>query len=359
MSPFGNSPFANPNNGIVLPQPPDDTISRLRFSPPSAGPTYITASSWNGSVRVWQVDQSGQCAAVAITESSAPVLDAAWAASGDAIYAASVDKLVTRWDLASNTRTTVAAHDAAVRHCFEVPTINALATASWDRTLKYWDVRQPTGQPVGSVPLSERVYAMDVRGPLMVLGLAERKLAIFDVRKPSTPHHEKYSQLRYQTRCIATWPNSMGYAVGSVEGKVSVDFVQEPKPGANYAFLCHRSGGVHAINAIRFHNPSGAFVTAGSDGGIAFWDKDRKDRAQMRQFTNMDAPICDVDFSDDGTFFACAVGYDWSRGAAGHGGEPCYVVMHTIEDGELHRAKGGGGGGGRGRGRGRRRGGRR
>lgn len=357
MSPF--EPTAanpNPNNGYVLPQPPDDSVSRLRFSPPATGDTYLAASSWNGSVRVWKINAAqGNAEAVSLTEHGAPVLDLAWSHTGQAIFCAGADNTVKRWDLASGTSVTVAAHDREVKCVADVEQNGLLATASWDKSLRYWDPRTPTGVPQGVVVLPERAYAMDVRGPLMVLALAERKLMIFDVRKPEAAFQEKFTQLKYQTRCVATWPDQMGYNVGGIEGKVSVDHVREPNAGANYVFLCHRKGGVHAINAIRFHKQSGAFLTAGSDGGLEFWDKDRKDHAPMRRFQKMNMPICDADFSDDGSMFAYAVGYDWSRGAAGrNGADGSYIVLHALEDGELQLGKGGGHSG-RGRGRGGRR----
>lgn len=357
----GNSTgFSNPNNGYVVPQPPDDTISRLRFSPASAGDMYLVASSWNGSVRCWKVNtQQGLAAAVSMTEQGAPILDCAWSADGRTVYCGGANKLVNSWDLATGATTTVAAHDAPVRQLCEVEEKNLLATISWDKTLRYWDVRAPTGSPVGVVPLADRAYAMDVKEPVMVIGLADRKLMVFDVRKPATPFQEKYTQLKYQTRCVATWPDRMGYLVGSVDGKVSVDYVQEPEPGANASFSCHRdksSNVGYAINAIRFHKPSGTFATAGSDGRICFWDKDKKDRARTRRFEKMSGPVCDLDFAGDGRTYAYAVGYDWSKGASGNNPSPAnsYIILDRLEVGELD-AQHNGHGGGRGRGRGGRR----
>ena len=53
-----------------------------------------------------------------------------------------------------------------------------LITASWDRTLRYWDLRQPT--PVHTQQLPERVYAMDAVFPVLVVGLADagRKIQV-------------------------------------------------------------------------------------------------------------------------------------------------------------------------------------
>lgn len=360
--PFGgsaSSQFHNPNNGYLVPHPPDDTISRLRFSPSTVPNTYLLASSWNGSIRCWKVDATqGLASAISEKVFPAPVLDCTWSTDGQSAFTACADKLARKWDLATNTETVVAGHEDVIRQIAQVDQQQQLlVTASWDKNLCYWDARQPTGNPACKVNLGERVYAMDSGGPLLVLGLAERKLLVFDVRKPTQPFEEKYSQLKTQTRCVATWPNNMGYVVGGVGGKVSVDHVSEPKPGMNYKLACHQSrdGVSHAVNAVRFHQPSGAFATVGSDGMIMFWDKDRKDEARMRKFESVGMPIVDVDFSAEGSLFAYAVGYDWSMGASGRANFPdhSYIVLHAIKDGELQHAKNTGGYRGRGRGRGR------
>lgn len=369
MAGFGSAPAGfNSNKGNLVPQPPDDTVSRLRFSPTQANDTYLVASSWNGSVRCWKVDQySTTATAVSMFEVGAPVLDCAWATNGRSVYCAGANKLVKQWDLSTNENQTVAAHEQPVRQVCGVQEVNLLATVSWDKSLRYWDVNSPTGSPVGTVSLADRAYAMDVSGPLMVVALADRKLAVYDVRKPTVPFQEKYTQLRYQTRCVATWPDRMGYLVGAVDGKVSIDHVQEPEPGSNYSFYCHRdkaTSKLYAINAIRFHRQTGLFGTAGSDGRYAIWDKDRKDRTRTRKSERLNGPVCDIDFSDDGRVFAYAIGYDWSQGAAGNNANPeaNYIVLERFDDND-HDGHGGYGGRGGGqnkpRGGGRRRGGRR
>ncbi|CAN8061942.1 unnamed protein product [Agarophyton chilense] len=349
MSPFVSNAPANPNNGYLLPDPPDDTISRLRFSS-IISPCLLAASSWNGTARVWKVDPSvGNATAVSLKTDNAPILDLSWLQEGGHLIYAGASRIAHRWDLASESIQPVAIHDASIKCTHDIKCINSFATAAWDRSLRYWDIRSPTGTPLLNVPLSDRAYAMDARGPLLVLALAERKIAIYDVRKPSELFVERYTQLKYQTRCVTTWPNTMGYNVGGVEGKVSVEFVQDSKSKQNYSFFCHKDkqGHMNAVNAIRFHYKSGAFCTAGSDGMLHFWDKDRRDRASMRRFQNMGQAICDMDFSPDGSMYAYAVGYDWMQGSAGRNNtESTYVVLHSLEDDELQLSKGGGSGGG-------------
>lgn len=56
----------------------------------------------------------------------------------------------------------VAAHDAPVKTCHWVKTPNytCLMTASWDKTLKFWDTRSSV--PMMTMNLSERCYCADV-----------------------------------------------------------------------------------------------------------------------------------------------------------------------------------------------------
>ena len=91
--------------------------------------------------------------------------------------AGSCDKTVKMWNLATNQSQVVAKHDAPVRHVHHLKDMNnMLVTGSWDKTVRYWDLRQPN--PVHTQQLPERVYSMDVRHPLLVVGLANRRIQV-------------------------------------------------------------------------------------------------------------------------------------------------------------------------------------
>ena len=38
------------------------------------------------------------------------------------------------------------------------------------------------------------------------------------------PENERESSLRYQTRCLRCYPDATGYAMGSVEGRVAMEY---------------------------------------------------------------------------------------------------------------------------------------
>ncbi|KAK5965660.1 putative mrna export factor, partial [Trichostrongylus colubriformis] len=57
------------------------------------------------------------------------------------------------------------------------------------------------------------------------------------------------SQLKFQHRCVSIFKdktNSMpcGFAVGSIEGRVGIHYVETANPKDNFTFKCHRSAEV-------------------------------------------------------------------------------------------------------------------
>jgi WD40 repeat protein len=86
--------------------------------------------------------------------------------------------------------------DAPIKSCrwLETPNMTNMAvTGSWDRTIRYWDMRTPT--PAATVNLPERVYSLDVKGNLMVVACAERHILIFNLTNPSVPFKVTLSTL--------------------------------------------------------------------------------------------------------------------------------------------------------------------
>jgi len=210
--------------------------------------------------------------------------------------------------------------------------INALVTGSWDKTMKYWDMRAPKEQ--GSVPLPERVYAMDVKYPLAVVGTAERHVLIYDLRKHQTPFRTFASPLKMQTRCLATFVTGGGFAIGSIEGRIAIQHIEEKDASRNFAFKCHRNNNeVYAVNSLTFHK-YGTFATAGSDGVYTFWDKDSRQRLKIFQRNSL--PITTGAFNRDGSIYAYACGYDWSKGHEFHDrSKPNKIFLHAVTDAEI------------------------
>lgn len=306
-------------------------MSSLTFSPSS---NLLVATSWNNQVLCWDVQPTGQAIPKAAITLDKPVLCSAWSADGSVVFAGGCNNGITMWNLASNQQQQVGQHAAPIRHCFFVQQLNMLVTGSWDKTLKYWDLRSPN--PVHTQQLPERVYAMDCLHPLLVVGTADRSIQVYNLAQPQQPYKQLASPLKYQTRCIKCFPDTCGYLIGSVEGRVAVHHVEDSLQSKNFTFKCHRDGNdVYAVNAMSFHPGFGTFVTAGSDGAYNFWDKDSKQRLKAMAKSTMPIP-CGT-FNREGNIFAYAVSYDWSRGAAEYNPATAknYILLHSVQESEV------------------------
>jgi len=141
------------------------------------------------------------------------------------------DKAARMIDLGSgqNVGTQVAAHDQPIRavRFFENPQggQEMLVTGSWDKTIKYWDLRQ--SQPVATVQCQERVYTLDVQGKLLVVGTADRYINVISLNVPDKFYKTIQSPLKWQTRVVSCFPDASGFAVGSIEGRCAIQYVED------------------------------------------------------------------------------------------------------------------------------------
>lgn len=227
-------------------------------------------------------------------------------------------------------------HDAPIRTIAAIQEASCVVTGSWDKTLKYWDTRSPT--PMATLQLSERVYAMDVKHPLLVVATADRFIHVVDIRKPSQIYKSIQSNLKFQTRTVACFPDASGFAVGSIEGRVAIQHVEEKDKRNDFAFKCHRDGAdIYPVSSIAFH-PFGTFATTGGDGTYCFWDKDA--RQKLKTFSKCNQSIALGKFNARGDIFAYAVSYDWSGGAEKYNpSQPSIVRLHSVAEAEIKQKK--------------------
>jgi mRNA export factor len=86
------------------------------------------------------------------------------------------------YDINSNQSIDIGMHESGIQG-LEWVAPNILATGSWDKTIKYWDLRSP--QPAGVVNMPERVYAMGFGGGYLVAATADRNVTIINVNQPT------------------------------------------------------------------------------------------------------------------------------------------------------------------------------
>lgn len=269
-------------------------------------------------------------------ENKSPVLDCCFSSDGSTVFSGGCDKAVRMWQLGgasppNNVPQQIGAHDMPVKGVGFIRSSNLVVSGGWDRKLKFWDTRSPN--PAGVFDLPERLYDLDVRDNLLVVATAGRHIIAYDVSGAPREYHRMESPLKYQSRCISCFPDAQGFAVGSIEGRVGIHYLNKVPGKENFAFKCHRQeANVFSVNAIAFHAPYGTFATVGSDGAVNFWDKDNKQR--LKGFANIERTIPCAAFNTQGNMFAYASSYDWSKGSTNvqQGNE---IFIHYVQEDEV------------------------
>ncbi|KAI3856844.1 hypothetical protein MKW92_048169 [Papaver armeniacum] len=323
-----------PIQGKELTDPPSDGITNLRFSNHS---DHLLVSSWDKSVRLYD---AGENVLRGVFNHGSAILDCCFHDDSSG-FTAGLDHTVRRDDFSSGKEDILGSHDAPVR-CVEYSySAGQLITGSWDRTIKCWDPRGGSGKDqmlIGTYSQPERVYSLSVSGNRLVVATAGRHINVYDLRNMSKPEQQRESSLKYQTRCVRCYPNGTGYAVGSIEGRVAMEFFDLSEAGQSkkYAFKCHRKSEdgrdiVYPVNAIAFHPIYGTFATGGCDGFVNVWDGNNKKR--LYQYSKYPTSIAALSFNRDGRLLAVASSYTFEGGDKPH--EPDTIFVRNIHEAEV------------------------
>ena len=280
-------------------------------------------SSWasEAGLRVYDMESGGTMRTEFQHKSS--VLSCAWGSElQNKMYTGSVDGTVRCIDLSEENeipRQMESSHEAGVK-CLEYNQQHScLVSGSWDKTINIYDDRAAATKGNGIVKkhtLKDKVYAMDTLGDKLVVGTAGFHVYIYDLRNLSTFEQQRESPFKYQTRCISMFPDVSGFALGCIEGRVAMEYM-DPTCDKKYAFKSHRKtiNGVDTIfpvNCIAFHPTFGTFVTGGCDGVVNCWDGLNKKR--LRAYPNYPTSIASLDFNHDGSLLAIASSYTFEQG---------------------------------------------
>mgnify|MGYP006094235281 CR=1 FL=1 len=337
-----------------------DSISCVAFreNTQQNAPEFLVGGSWDKTVRMYQVNPSAQTPQIqpgpTQTLHKAPVLCCTWGAANspyaDYVFSGACDNTFGMWNYKQNKTNIVNAHQSPVS-CIRFVALNngsqpALATAGWDKYLKYWDVRAPPTQPAIQVLLPNKAYCMDSHKNMLCVGLSDGTLNFYNLNSPQQPWKTTKSALTDQLRTVGLWPDLQGYCVGSIEGRVAVELFQDnpQPPRKSYKFKCHRedivpgnkSQGqrVYPVNSISF-NHRGSFATGGADGTIGLWNKNTK--RKLKQLSKKGGANCitAVKFNTTATLLAYANSYDWHKGHKFYSQQNNVLYVHKVQNGEI------------------------
>eukprot|EP00573_Skeletonema_grethae_P003458 CAMPEP_0201709168 /NCGR_PEP_ID=MMETSP0578-20130828/57955_1 /ASSEMBLY_ACC=CAM_ASM_000663 /TAXON_ID=267565 /ORGANISM="Skeletonema grethea, Strain CCMP 1804" /LENGTH=376 /DNA_ID=CAMNT_0048198121 /DNA_START=46 /DNA_END=1176 /DNA_ORIENTATION=- len=355
---------------IALPSPPNDGITSLQYidtQNSSSSQQLLASTSWDGALRLH--DTSAKTHVATHVMECGPLLSMTSPSSSSKVFTGGIDGSIRQFDIATSTASLIGMHGANSSSnddtnkkvaCSALSAIHdsssLIASAGWDAKFHLWDVRNDNNhQPVITLDLPGKAFGMDTSldGSKVVVATSGRKNCFIDVRSSSlvavdsnnNNNQDKEnsqqpppianmilqrdSSLKYQTRCIKFFPNTQGIAIGSIEGRVAIEYLTDigmtnPDNKKKYAFKCHRvNDTIYPVNDIAFHPTYGTFATGGADGTVVTWDGNSKKK--LASLAKLPTSIACLAFNRDGTELAMASSYTFEEGERDHPREEIYV----------------------------------
>ena len=334
----GSTPQGSNDRDIPLPEGPTGVISSVRWTPDNCVNLMVGATSWDKSVRVWQVQtQNGadgmvtavQATPLGIQNSEQPLLSVDFAKDGRCFYAG-CDRTAMMWDLQTGQTQQVAGHDAPIcsaRYQEDGAAAPMLVTSGWDGKVRFWDLRSPT--PAKEESFGAPVHDMDLTTAPMATFLCGRKCIVYDLQNLAIVNESlPVAKASYAMRRVCNLADRSACYACTVDGRV----VSLPVSATQTSEQFKAHGGAdprnaklfdaYQVNFIAAHPAtSKTVITGASDGLIRCFDLSAKGRFfefPARMHNGNPVPISAGGLSTGGLMLAYGASYDWSLGKDGY-----------------------------------------
>ncbi|KAG0606933.1 hypothetical protein M758_9G180500 [Ceratodon purpureus] len=223
---------------------------------------------------------------------------------------------MSRYDFNTGSETTLGSHDGPICSLEYSPATGQVISGSWDKTLRCWDAR--SSSLAGTYAQPGGVSCMSLLEHRLVVATEGRHVLVYDVRKMSEAEQSTETHVRFQTRSVCCSPDGTGFAMGSIDGRVIIDWFDPSEAQAKkYVFKCHRKGEggpkiFYPVNALAFHPLYGTLATGGGDRHVNVWDV--HSRKRLYQVRNILVEIltdkrCDACLLQIYQFIICWTGF--------------------------------------------------
>lgn len=284
--------------------PPNNTVAALKFSPYIVSKNFLVASSWDATIRCWEIEQNGNSIPKIMKTTGVVFGDVSWGDDGTKVFMCGYDKKVQCWDLTSEEILDIGRHESVASICtwIKTPNYTCLMTGSWDGIMKFWDLRSKN--PFKIMKLSESCHSVDfvwpkavVAGKTFVTGLTFEKEPKEEFSRYYQPFSRSKIKILKNKLRIPTY-----YALIHKENISLIPFSEKigVKPlNVNYDNFCN-------MQDFAFHPINGTFASVRNDGRYSFCTMNKPRKMFISKKVSQDLPVCC--FSDDGQLFAYARG---------------------------------------------------
>ncbi|MFC9847874.1 hypothetical protein ACFWFF_36370 [Streptomyces sp. NPDC060223] len=237
--------------------------------------------------------------------------------NGRILATASYDRTVRLWDVSDPARPRqlgkpLTGHTSWVSSAVFSPDGGTLASASDDGTIRLWNVRDPGHpRPLGA-PLTGRggtiyLLAFSPDGQTLASANEDHVVRLWDMHEPG--HAKELGELTGATaavRSVAFSPDGRTLAAGGDDDAVRLWDVADPRRARRIGKVL--TGHTDLVHSVAF-SPDGRTLASGSaDNTVRLWDvADPRHAAQLGSpLTGHTGPVWSVAFSPDGTMIAAA-----------------------------------------------------
>ncbi|MEV5316805.1 AAA family ATPase [Streptomyces sp. NPDC052687] len=235
---------------------------------------------------------------------------------GRTLATASYDRTVRLWNVADPTRPAplgapLAGHRSWVSSAVFSPDGRTLASAGDDGVIRLWDVRDPAHpRPLGT-PLTGHegtVYlvAFSPDGRTLASASEDRTVGLWDVSDPGRAGRvAELTGHRAAVRSVAFAPDGRTLAAGGDDHTIRLWDVADPRRARALGTL---SGHTETVHSVAFSPDGRTLASGGGDDTVRLWDPaGAADTAQLGPpLTAHTGPVWSVAFSPDGRTLAAA-----------------------------------------------------
>ncbi|MER6348234.1 nSTAND1 domain-containing NTPase [Streptomyces sp. NPDC001595] len=236
---------------------------------------------------------------------------------GRTLATASYDRTVRLWDVADPTRPKalgppLTGHTSWVSSAVFSPDGRTLASAGDDGTVRLWDVRdrarpRPLGRPLTGHKGTVYLLAFSPDGRTLASASEDRTVGLWDVRDPGEAASiGKLSGHDAAVRSVAFSPDGRTLAAGGDDTTIRLWNTADPHHPRPVGETL--SGHTDTVHSVAFSPDGRTLASGGADDTVRLWEVADAERAEQlgAPLTGHTGPVWSVAFSPDGRTLAAA-----------------------------------------------------